>query len=193
MRQLSEDMDQLFGQSLGGGFGRTSLLDGTVLLGPQVQWLPPLELLERDGKLVIQAELPGLQAEDVSVDVTDGLVTISGERREQQESDGNGFRRTERRYGRFSRSIAIPEGVRAEDVQASFRDGVLELTVPLPQSSSPRRTVEIRTESRSEPAANDASQTNADANNGSNKNSGPGGASPGKTAGEHLREGTENR
>lgn len=180
MRRLSEDMDQLFNQFLGSGAvsGR-SMMNAPLALSQAVQWMPPIEMFERDGQLVIQAELPGLGVDDVSIEVADGLVTISGERSEQREDDGGRFRRTERLYGRFSRSIALPEGVRAEDVQATFRDGMLELTVPLPQQSQ-RRTVQIQSESRSPQAGSGNGGTATDDSRTS------GGASSGKTTGEHA-------
>jgi HSP20 family protein len=180
MRRLSEDIDQLFNQFLGsGGASGRSMMNVPLTLSQAVQWIPPIEMFERDDRLVIQAELPGLGVDDVSVEVADGLVTISGERREQREDDGGRFRRTERLYGRFSRSIALPEGVRAEDVQATFRDGMLELTMPLPQQSQ-RRAVQIQSESRSQQAASGNGETATDDSRTS------GGASPGKTAGEHA-------
>lgn len=191
MRRLSDDMDQLIGQVLGVSLGASPLLsDAGTGYGPRIQWTPPVELFERDGKLVIQAELPGLGVNDVSVEVTEGLVTISGERREQREIDDKGFRRTERRYGCFSRGIPLPDGVRAEDVQATFRDGVLELTAPLPQSASQSRTVEIKNESGSDGTDRDGGQADSEANGGSGRDTAvSGGANPGKTAGGHARGG----
>ncbi len=145
MRRLSEDMDQLFTQLVVAPAGRIT----GPLASAAVDWMPALETFERDGKLVLQADLPGLSVDDVTIEIDDGVLTLSGERREEREFDDNGTRRTERQYGRFIRSIALPEGVRPEDVQASFRDGVLEITVPLPQNSQQqRRKVEIQRTSR---------------------------------------------
>jgi HSP20 family protein len=122
--------------------------------------MPALETFERDGKLVVQADLPGLSADDVTIEVDDGVLTLSGERSVEREFDDNGTRRTERQYGRFVRSIGLPEGVRAEDVQASFRDGVLEITVPLPQpSQQQRRKVQIQSASRDSPSASASKAT----------------------------------
>jgi HSP20 family protein len=150
MRRLSEDMDQLFTQLVAAPTGRTT----ESLATAAVDWMPALETFERDGKLVLQADLPGLSADDVTIEIDDGVLTLSGERREEREFDDNGTRRTERQYGRFIRSIGLPEGVSAEDVQASFRDGVLEITVPLPQTSQQqRRKVEIQSTSRDPPQA----------------------------------------
>lgn len=152
MRRLSEDMDQLFTQLVAAPTGRTT----GSLATAAVDWMPALETFERDGKLVLQADLPGLSVDDVTIEIDDGVLTLSGERREEREFEDNGTRRTERQYGRFIRSIGLPEGVRAEDVQASFRDGVLEITVPLPQTSQQqRRKVEIQSTSRAPPQASE--------------------------------------
>ncbi len=147
MRRLSDDMDQLFGQLIGGiGAANRGVLAVTspVILAPPVDWMPALDVFEREGKLVVQADLPGVAADDVTVDVTDGILTVSGERREEREIDEGGFRRTERRYGKFSRNIALPEGARVEDIQAAYREGVLEITVPLPQQARQRRTIDVQ-------------------------------------------------
>jgi HSP20 family protein len=145
MRRLSDDLDELFGQLVGGAAitGAVAAPLAFVADAP-VDWVPAIETFQRDGKLVVQADLPGLQADDVTVEIDDGILTLSGERREEQEVDESGVRRTERRYGCFTRSIALPKGARTEEVQASFRNGVLEITVPLSQSSQQRRTVQIQ-------------------------------------------------
>ncbi len=140
MRRLSDDMDQLFGQLIGrSGFPLAS----QVSLAPTVEWMPDVEVFMRDGTLIVQADLPGIAADDVTVEVADGVLTISGERQEEQEVDVDGFRRTERRYGRFSRNIALPEGARVEDIQASCRDGVLEIAIPMAQSTQ-KRTIDVQ-------------------------------------------------
>jgi HSP20 family protein len=146
MRRLSDDMDQLFGQLSRGVLPLAAQRSDAA----QVEWLPALEISERDGKLVVQADLPGLGADDVTVEVTDGVLTLSGERLEERETGGDGVRRTERRYGRFSRSLALPEGAQTEDIQASFRNGVLEITIPLSQPTTQRRTVDVQGASRKE-------------------------------------------
>ncbi len=147
MRRLSEDVDQLFNQlSVGSVVDRTQLMGlPATALATAVDWIPVVETFERAGKVVIQTDLPGLAADDVAVEVADGILTISGERRDEQEIEDRGLRRTERRYGRFTRSLALPEGAQVEQIQASFRDGVLEITVPLTPSAAPqRRTIDVR-------------------------------------------------
>lgn len=143
IRRLSEDMDLLFGQLLGG-----SGAVGALLSRAEIQWIPALEVEERDGKLVVQADLPGLGAEDVTVEVDEGLLTISGERRAERVVGDDGRRRTERGYARFSRGIVLPDGALSDEIRAAFRNGVLEITVPLPHSTAHGRRIAIERSSR---------------------------------------------
>ena len=102
-----------------------------------VVWAPKIDVFERDNRLVTRVDLPGLKKEDVSVEVTDGHLALSGERkREAEEKQGN-FYRSEREYGSFYRAVPLPEGVKLEDVKATFSDGVLEVSVPLPAIAGP--------------------------------------------------------
>jgi HSP20 family protein len=107
-------------------------------------WMPQVEVLQRGNDLVLRADLPGLRREDVHVEIDDGVLTISGERRYESESEEEGLYHSERSYGHFSRSIPLPPGTDAEACQARFTDGVLEVTVPLPQEQSRARRIEIR-------------------------------------------------
>ncbi len=145
--RFSEEMEQLFGD-LFADFGtarrRLGPRGGHAFGFPQAQWVPPIEVLERDDKLVVRAELPGLSKDDVKVEVTDDLLTIAGERREEREETREGYRHSERRYGRFSRSVPLPEGVRPEDVKCTFQNGVLEITMPAPQRVERSRRIEIQ-------------------------------------------------
>jgi len=95
-------------------------------------WMPELEMKERDHRLMIKVDLPGLKKEDVAVSVTDKGLVIEGERTHETEDKKNDWFTTERSYGRFYRLVALPEGVKREAVKASFKEGVLEITVPLP-------------------------------------------------------------
>jgi HSP20 family protein len=94
---------------------------------------PQVELFQRGDELVVRADLPGLSPEEVQVEVEDGVLVISGERRNEMEDRREGFFHSERRYGAFQRAIPLPEQVNEEQVRAAFRDGVLEVTVPMPQ------------------------------------------------------------
>jgi HSP20 family protein len=119
------------------------------LTGGDAGWLPAVEVSESNGKLHVQAELPGLSPEDVRVEIGDNEIVIQGERRVEHEENRRGVRRTEREYGVFYRTIPLPEGAQVDQAKASFRNGLLEVTVPVPQRTSERRPVAI--ESGSEP------------------------------------------
>ena len=100
--------------------------------GEEAAWNPGIDVFERDNRLVTKIDLPGLKKEDVKVEVTDGYLTISGERKREEEETKDDFYRCEREYGSFYRAVPLPEGAKLEDVKATFADGVLEVSVPLP-------------------------------------------------------------
>jgi HSP20 family molecular chaperone IbpA len=95
-------------------------------------WLPDVEMLQRNNQLVIRADLPGLAKDDIKVDVTEDAVTIQGERRREHEEEKAGVYRSERSYGSFSPVVALPQGAITDQAKASFKDGVLEITMPAP-------------------------------------------------------------
>jgi HSP20 family protein len=102
-------------------------------------WAPQIEVFQRENELVIRADLPGMNRNDITVDVTDEVATIQGERRQETEEEREGIYRTERAYGSFYRAIPLPEGAITEQANATFRDGVLEITMPVPPKSKGRR------------------------------------------------------
>jgi len=153
MRRFSEEMDRLFGDiSFGGGlasgFGRLANLEDSM-------WSPQIETFERDGKLIIRADLPGLTKDDVDVNITDDAIAIRGERRQEREENEEGYYRSERSYGSFYRQIPLPSGIKSEEANATFRDGVLEITLPAPARESRSRRIEIGegTETEQQPRA----------------------------------------
>ena len=107
--------------------------------GGQRRWVPAMDLTETDDHLVLRADLPGLDKDDVKIEVTDGVLTISGERKAEQEERTDGFYRVERAFGAFSRSMSLPEHVDAEKVSADFDNGVLEVRIPKPEEREPHR------------------------------------------------------
>ena len=107
------------------------------------RWAPAMDLVEADDHYVLHADLPGMSEDDVSIEINDNVLTLSGERRDEQEHRGQGWHRVERTFGRFSRSLALPEGVNADAVTASFDRGVLSIRVPKPEERKPRR-IQIR-------------------------------------------------
>ena len=95
-------------------------------------WNPDIDVFERDQRLVTKIALPGVKKEDVKVEVTDGHLAISGERKSGTEAKKDNVYRTERSFGSFYRVVPLPSDVKLEDVEATFSDGVLEVSVPLP-------------------------------------------------------------
>lgn len=107
-------------------------------------WYPRVEAVQQGDRFVVRADLPGLKKENVDVELTDDAVTIRGERRIEKQSEGEGYWRSEREYGHFERTIPLPEGVISESAQATFRDGVLEITMQAPPAEANRgRRLEI--------------------------------------------------
>jgi HSP20 family molecular chaperone IbpA len=132
------------GEATGSGSARVSRPSSSNPYAMRSSWAPQVEVLQRGNNLVLRADLPGLRREDVHLEVDDGMLTISGERRYESESDEEGLYHSERSYGRFSRSIPLPPGTDGEAVEARFTDGVLEVTLPLPQEQSRARRIDIR-------------------------------------------------
>lgn len=106
---------------------------------PARRWIPPMDLIETNDHYVLHADLPGLTEKDVSVELESNVLTISGERRLTHPDVKGGYRRIERAYGSFSRSLTLPEGVHPETVEASFDRGVLEVTIPKPEQIKPQK------------------------------------------------------
>ncbi len=108
--------------------------------GRQVQrWVPAMDLVEADDHFVLKADLPGLSEDDVAIEVQDNVLTISGSRDAEHERKEKGWYRLERSYGSFSRSLTLPDGVDADQVEAKFDRGVLEIHIPKPEERKPRR------------------------------------------------------
>ena len=107
--------------------------------GAMRRWAPAMDLLATDEHLVLRADLPGLDREDVNVEIKDGVLTVSGERKAEREERGKDFYRAERAFGSFSRSLSLPENVDADKISAEFDKGVLEIRIPKPEERKPQR------------------------------------------------------
>jgi HSP20 family protein len=103
------------------------------------RWVPPMDLVEHEDHFVLKADLPGLSEDDVSIEVQDGTLRISGERRAEHEEREKGWYRVERSFGSFSRSLTLPDGVDPDGISAEFDRGVLQLRIPKPEERKPRR------------------------------------------------------
>ena len=106
-------------------------------------WAPALDISERKDAYLVTVELPGLKPEDLDITMEDGLLTIQGERQFTSESSEQQFHRVERRYGAFRRSITLPAQVQAEQIEASFDNGVLQIVVPKMEEAKPKR-IQVR-------------------------------------------------
>ena len=107
------------------------------------RWVPAMDLVEAEDHFLLRADLPGMKEDDVAIELRDNALTISGERKAEHEQRERGFYRLEREFGKFSRSLTLPEGIDPDAVQASFDHGVLEVRIPKPEQRKPRR-IEIK-------------------------------------------------
>ncbi len=142
VRKMSEEMDQLFERFIG-----RPMMTRSGQGGMAGKWMPSVEISQRGDQLVIHADLPGVKQEDVHIEINNDKLTIEGERREerQQSVSASGYRRSERSYGSFYRMIPLPAGVDPDSAQASMRDGVLEIKIPVPPAPAPRgRRIDIQ-------------------------------------------------
>ena len=126
---LQNDMGRLMGAFLGQANGETT---GRT-------WVPAVDVWETEKELVYAFDLPGIPEDKISVEFDDGALTISGERERTDEVREEGFYRYERRFGSFSRTVGLPQGVTEDAVKADYRDGVLEVKVTKPEAPKPRR------------------------------------------------------
>jgi HSP20 family protein len=136
MRRMHDDMDRLFSDALGQHSGRASM-------GGLGSWSPAVEVSERGNELCVCAELPGLQPENVKIEVTDDALIIEGERKQERTDEQGGRWHSERHYGRFHRTVPLPEGAQTEQARAEFRHGELRVTVPVQRPESKRRQIPI--------------------------------------------------
>ena len=136
MQRLADEMDRMLEDV---GFGRRWGRSPAWRESEAAFWAPPVEVFQKNNELTIRAELPGLKREEVSVEVSDTAVTIQGERKREHEEHRESMYRSERTYGSFYRVIPVPEGAITEQAKANFRDGVLEITMPVPPVSKGRR------------------------------------------------------
>jgi HSP20 family protein len=113
--------------------------------GAEHRWTPSVDLVKKDDALVLRADLPGIEPDDVKVE--GDVLTVSGEHKEETEEEKDNYMRRERRYGSFSRSMTLPRGVTADDIEATSENGVLELTIPIPKPED-KQAVAIKTKSK---------------------------------------------
>jgi HSP20 family protein len=126
---LQGDMNRLFDR----------FFEGRAANGTARRWIPAMDLVETDDRLVLRGDLPGMSEDDIDIEIKDSVLTVSGERKAESEEKGKGYHRVERAFGSFSRSLTLPQGIDADQVKAEFDKGVLEVTIPKPAEAKPTR------------------------------------------------------
>ena len=133
MRSLQDEVNRLFASSFNRG-------DNEIMRGA---WSPSVDIFENKDQIVLEAELPGMKPEDVSISIENNVLTLHGERKFEKKDEGDNFHRVERSYGSFTRSFTLPPTVSSENANAEFENGVLRLTLAKREEAKPRR-IEIK-------------------------------------------------
>jgi HSP20 family protein len=128
---LQSEMNQLFSTFFGDTTGPTN--------GNSRRWVPAMDLVETQDHFVVRADLPGLTEGDISIELEDNVLTISGERKLEEKAEKQGYFRVERSFGRFARTLTLPDGIDADSIDAQFDNGVLEVHIPKPEQRKPRK------------------------------------------------------
>ncbi len=136
MLRMQRDMDRIFSR-MGTGEGRGGETASTVA------WMPKIDVKSKGDDVVVRAELPGIDPEEVDIEVTDGVLTLKGERKAEEEREGEGWLIRESSYGSFERSMVLPEGVDPGAIRADYKDGILEVHVPKALEAVKPKTTKI--------------------------------------------------
>ena len=129
IKNLQVQLNRLFEPFARFATGDEDLVSGT--------WVPPVDVAETQEKILVRAEVPGMKQEDISIEFSNGLLTIRGDRK-LEKSEGVTWHRVERIYGNFSRSFTLPRSVDPERISASYREGILEIEVPKREEAKPK-------------------------------------------------------
>ena len=132
METFSDHVNRLFG----GSFSPTVWVSEESGLR---DWRPVVDIFDHGEKVVIKAELPGVDKKDIHVDVKDGILTLRGERSYENELKEENYHRKERAFGKFHRSFALPDGLNPDKIDADYKDGVLKIEIPKPEEKKPRK------------------------------------------------------
>jgi HSP20 family protein len=107
------------------------------------EWLPAFDVSETEDEVIVKAELPGMDVKDIDITLTDGLLTIKGERKMEKEDKREDYHRIERQFGSFSRSLNLGLNVKADSIDAGYKDGILTVTLPKAEENKPKR-IEVK-------------------------------------------------
>ena len=127
----NEWMDRFFGEL-------TPLVQGEA-----GEWRPSFDVSETEGHINVRADLPGIDVKDLDITIENNVLTVRGEKKQEKEDKGENYHRTERYYGSFCRSFMLPVEVKADEIEAVYKDGVLQLTVPKSETSK-RKKIEVK-------------------------------------------------
>ena len=126
---LHNEMGRIFGDLFAPHEGGTDT--------ERISWMPTVDISETENGYEIRAELPGVSEDDVNVSLTNNVLIVKGEKRQEAETEGKNYHRVERRYGNFQRRFTLPSEVETDDIKAEFSDGVLTLSIPKPEAVKP--------------------------------------------------------
>ena len=129
LTDMQQEMNRLFDEFF--GERRTSMAEG--------QWAPAVDVSETESEMVVRVELPGMTHDDIEVNLQDNVLTLKGEKKQEKKEEKENFHRLERSYGSFTRSFSLPAGVKQEDIKATFKDGVLEVSLPKTEEVKPKK------------------------------------------------------
>lgn len=138
-----EDLERFMDRAMRGFLPRRHLT--WPGLAREVAWVPEMDVFERSGKTVVRVDVPGIKREDIEVAVEGEMLVVRGKREEAKEIKEEDYYCSERATGEFSRAISLPEGVKADDIEATYQDGVLEVTFTRPAAAQPASTkIEVK-------------------------------------------------
>jgi len=136
-----DDIDRFFTRAMRGfdlwpwrGFGRLR-----PMISHREGWLPDMDILDQEGKLVVRMDLPGLKRDDIDVAVEGDMLVVSGHRVEEKETKEEDYYCAERSSGSFRRAVRLPEGASPDAIEATYKDGVLEVKMPRPAAPEPKK------------------------------------------------------
>ena len=133
---FQNQMNRLFDEFFSRPFGLSPFFSGSTVWG---DFAPSIDVSETDKEIVVSAELPGIEPEDINITLEHNTLTISGEKRAEKEEKGKRYYRLERSYGTFQRTIPLPEGIDEDKIDATFKRGVLKITLPKTEEAQQKR------------------------------------------------------
>src|SRR4030043_1111685 len=135
--RMRREMDRFWDSFFDGGLRRRTEAGG--------EWLPSLDVSETKNELVVKAEVPGMDAKDIDISLSDGVLTIKGEKKQEKEEKEADYHLVERSYGSFTRSIRLPKEVQNDKISASYKDGILKVTLPKSEEAK-KKEIKIKVE-----------------------------------------------